>query len=141
MSTVNQGIRSTIIPCLRYRDAHAAIAFLCDTFGFTKQLVVPGEGNSVAHAQLTLGNGVIMLGSAKADTDFGRLLSSPEKGMPTTQAIYVVVPDADAVYQRARSAGLEIVIDIRDQDYGGRDFTCRDPEHHVWTFGTYDPFA
>ena len=41
----------------------------------------------------------------------------------------------------AQAAGAEIVIDIKDEDYGGRGFTCRDPEGHVWSFGSYDPWA
>ena len=40
-----------------------------------------------------------------------------------------------------KAAGAEIVLDIKTQDYGGRDYTARDPEGHVWTFGTYDPWV
>ncbi len=58
----------------------------------------------------------------------------------TTQSPYVVVPDADEVYQRAKGNGAEIVIDIKDEDYGGRGFSCRDPEGHLWNIGTYDPW-
>ena len=141
MSTANNGIRSTIIPCLRYSNAHAAIAFLCDTFGFTKQLVVPGDDNSVVHAQLTLGNGLIMLGSTNSDTDFSRMMITLDKGAAIAHSVYVVVPDADAVYQRVRAAGMDILLEIKDEEYGGRGFTCRDPEQHIWSFGTYDPFG
>ena len=55
---------STIIPTLRYRDAPAAIDWLCKAFGFEALLVVPGENATIAHAQLTFGSGMIMLGSA-----------------------------------------------------------------------------
>jgi uncharacterized glyoxalase superfamily protein PhnB len=51
--------------CLRYRDAQAAIEWLCRAFGFEKHLVVPGEGGTIAHAELSFGNGMIMLGSVK----------------------------------------------------------------------------
>jgi len=57
-----------------------------------------------------------------------------------TQSPYLVVADADAHYAQARSAGAEIIVDIEDQDHGGRAYTCRDPEGHVWNFGTYDPW-
>ncbi len=40
----------------------------------------------------------------------------------------------------AKAAGAKIVIDIKDEDYGGRGYTCRDPEGHIWNFGTYDPW-
>jgi uncharacterized glyoxalase superfamily protein PhnB len=53
----------------------------------------------------------------------------------------VIVPDADAHYERAKAAGAAIVYDIRDEDYGGRGYSCRDPEGHLWNFGTYDPWA
>jgi uncharacterized glyoxalase superfamily protein PhnB len=131
----------TIIPTLRYRDAAAAIDWLCAAFGFERHLVVPGEGGTIGHAQLTCGNGMIMLGSA-ADDAFGRLQKTPvEVGGVGTQSPYVIVPDADAHYERAKAAGAAIVYDIRDEDYGGRGYSCRDPEGHLWNFGTYDPWA
>jgi uncharacterized glyoxalase superfamily protein PhnB len=131
---------ATIVPCLRYRDAPAAIEWLCRAFGFTKNLVVPGEGGTIAHAQLTLGNGMIMLGS-DLKSEFGRLMLHPdETGGRETQAAYVVVQEIDAHYARAKNGGAEMVIDIADQDYGGRVYTCRDLEGHVWSFGSYDPW-
>lgn len=132
-----------VIPCLRYRDAPAAIEWLCTVFGFDKHLVVPGEGNTVAHAQLSLGGrGMVMLGSTSHDTEFGRLTAQPgEVGGRETQSPYLVVPDADAVYARVKAAGGAILRDIQDEDYGGRGFTCRDLEGHVWSVGTYDPWA
>lgn len=139
----NPASRTTLIPCLRYRDAPAAIEFLCTTFGFQQHLVVPGENNTVVHAQLSFGNGMLMLGSAdRRDSEYGKLINQPDDiGGAQTQTIYVVVPDADAVYERGRAAGMEIVMDIKDEDYGGRGFSCRDLERHVWSFGTYHPFA
>jgi uncharacterized glyoxalase superfamily protein PhnB len=128
-----------IIPALRYRNAAAAIDWLCQAFGFEKKMVVPADGGRVAHAELTLGNGMIMLGDV--ETEYGRLVAAPNKSELVTQGIYVVVEDADAHYARAKAAGAEIVLDIKTQDYGGRDYTARDPEGHVWTFGTYDPWV
>ena len=57
------------------------------------------------------------------------------------RAPYIIVNDADAHYAKAKAAGAEILFDIADQDHGGRAYTCRDPEGHVWNFGTYDPWA
>ena len=132
---------STVIPCLRYRDAVAAIEWLCETFGFEKRLVVPGDGDEIAHAQLTLGGGMVMLGSV-TDTEFGRLMKQPDEiGGAETQSAYVIVGDADAVYERARAAGARIAMEIRDEDYGGRGFSCYDLEGHLWNFGSYDPWA
>jgi uncharacterized glyoxalase superfamily protein PhnB len=83
-----------------------------------------------------------MLGSVlESETEFGRLMKQPDQiGGFETQSAYVVVADADAIYARAIAAGAQIVIDIKDEDYGGRGFTCRDPEGHIWSFGTYDPW-
>jgi uncharacterized glyoxalase superfamily protein PhnB len=132
---------ATIIPCLRYRDAPAAIAWLCEAFGFEKQAVYENPEGGIAHAQLTFGNGMIMLGSVNAATAWGKLMRQPDEvGGVETQSAYIVVEDADAVYTRAKAAGAEIVIDIKFEDYGGRGFSCRDPEGHLWNFGSYDPW-
>jgi uncharacterized glyoxalase superfamily protein PhnB len=128
-----------IIPALRYREAAAAIDWLCAVFGFARKMVVRGEGGKIAHAELNLGDGMIMLGDV--ETEYGCLVAAPSKGQPVTQGIYVVVDDIDAHYARAKDGGAEIVIDIKTQDYGGRDYTARDLEGHVWTFGSYDPWA
>jgi uncharacterized glyoxalase superfamily protein PhnB len=132
---------STIIPCLRYRDAPRMIEWLCKAFGFERHLVVEDGKGGIAHAQLTLGPGMIMLGTAWGDDDpFGRLQSTPAALDGTTQSPYLVVPDADEAYRQAKAAGAEIVIEIKDEDYGGRVFSCRDPEGHVWNAGSYDPW-
>jgi len=139
MTSIPKQTLSTVVPCLRYRDAHAAIKWLCDTFGFTPQLVVPNDDATVAHAQLTFGNGMIMLSSV-FDTEFGRLMKQPiEVGQFVTQSTYLVVNDADHVYSRVLESGAEVLLEIKDEDYGGRGFTCRDPEGHIWSIGTYDP--
>ena len=83
-----------------------------------------------------------MLGS-KLDSPFGRLMAPAARGGRTRDAVagYLVVPDADAVYARAKEAGWTILLDIKDEDYGGRGFTCSDMEGHIWNVGTYDPWA
>jgi uncharacterized glyoxalase superfamily protein PhnB len=132
---------ATVIPGVRYRNAPAAIDWLCKAFGFSKHLVVPGDNNTIAHAQLTFGNGMIMLGSVN-EGEFGRLMKQPDQiGGCVTQSAYVVTMDPDAHYARAKAAGAEIVMEIRDNDYGGRGYSCRDLEGHLWSFGSYDPWA
>lgn len=139
MQSIPKDTRATVIPCLRYHDAPAAMAWLCDTLGFTKILVVPNDDGTIAHAQLGFGNGMIMLSSI-FDTEFGRLMAHPsETGMRVTQCSYLVVNDADAVHARAVEAGAVIEMPLQDEDYGGRGFTCRDPEGNLWSIGTYDP--
>jgi uncharacterized glyoxalase superfamily protein PhnB len=143
MPSFAKNTRATVIPCLRYRDANAAIEWLCNTFGFEKQLVVPNDDGTIAHAQLSFGNGMVMLGSVmKIETPYGRLIKQPDEiGGCETQSAYLVVDDADAVYARAKAAGARIALDIVDEDYGGRGFSCLDLEGHLWNFGTYDPWS
>ena len=131
---------ATVVPALHYVDAPAAIEFLCRAFGFERKAVYEGEGGAIAHAELTLGNGMVMLGSVK-DSDYGRLVVRPRDAGGVTMSIYVIVEDADAHFARAKAAGAEIAREPVTQDYGGRDYTCKDPEGNVWTFGTYDPWT
>jgi uncharacterized glyoxalase superfamily protein PhnB len=134
---------STVIPSLRYRDALAAIDWLVTAFGFKKQAVfVAPDNKTVQHAQLTLGPGMIMIGSVDNGGEAGKFMVQPDEiGYRETKGAYIVVPDADAVYATAKAAGAEMIIDIRDMDYGGRHFSCRDLEGHMWGIGTYDPWA
>lgn len=131
---------STIIPTMRYRDAPKMIDWLCETFGFERHLVVKDGEGGIAHAQLTLGAGMIMLGSAR-DDEFGKLQSMPSTLGGVSQSPYLIVSDVDAVCDKARAAGAEIVMEPKDEDYGGRSFSCRDPEGQLWNFGSYDPWA
>jgi len=83
-----------------------------------------------------------MLGSVDNASAWGRLHVQPEDiGQRETQSCCVVVADVDAHYARATAAGAQVVIEIADQDYGGRGYACRDPEGHLWWFGSYDPWA
>ena len=140
MSSFAKDTQATVIPCLMYRHAAAAIEWLCKTFGFEKHAIYPGENGTIMHAELSFGNGMIMCGTKK-DAGYGRLIKQPDDiGGCETQTAYVIVRDADEVYARAKAAGVEMIIDIKTEDYGGRGFTCRDLEGHIWNFGTYDPW-
>lgn len=141
MPTPALDTRCTSIPCLRYRDPAAMVDWLCTAFGFEAHLVVKGDGGGVVHAQLAFGNGMVMLGPVVAD-DFGRLMAQPgETGGRETMCAYLICADPDAQHQRALDAGATIVMPLKTEDYGGRGFSCRDPEGHLWSFGSYDPWA
>jgi uncharacterized glyoxalase superfamily protein PhnB len=142
MSKFAKDCRSTVIPGMRYRNAVAAIEWLVRAFGFEKNAVYMGEGNVVMHAQLTFGNGMVMLGSVENGTQSSKMMVQPDEiGGKQTQTACLIVSDADAVYATAKAAGAEMVMDIADMPYGGRAFTCRDPEGHLWSVGTYDPWV
>ena len=133
--------RSTVIPGHRYRNAPAAIDWLCKVFGFERHAVYEGENGTIAHAELTLGDGMIMLGSGKED-EYGRGFKSPEElSGVETRSVYLVVPDADAAYARAVAAGATIIRPLQETPYGSREFAVKDPEGHSWSAGTYDPWA
>lgn len=130
-----------IIPTLKYLDARAAIEWLCRAFGFERHLVVEGDSNRIEHAQLTLGKGMIMLGSVRPSA-FDELQKPPSNTNGwVTQSAYIVVDDVDAHCVRALAAGARIVMPPEDQSYGGRLYSCRDPEGHLWNFGSYNPWA
>jgi uncharacterized glyoxalase superfamily protein PhnB len=141
MSTDATHSNSTIVPTLRYRNAPAAIDWLCQVFGFERHAVYEGPNGTIGHAQLVLNGGMIMLGSAK-DDEHGRRFKSPDEldGMETSSA-YVVVTDVDATHARAVAAGATIIRALQNTDYGSREFAVLDPEGHSWSVGTYDPWA
>lgn len=142
MSNFARKCTSTVIPALRYRDAAAAIEWLCQAFGFEKKSVYPNADGTIGHAELTFGNGMVMLSSVVNNTPYSKLLRQPDEiERAETQSPCLIVTDCDAVYKTAKAAGAEMVIDIADMSYGGRAFTCRDPEGHLWNVGSYDPWA
>ncbi|MEO1190252.1 MAG: VOC family protein [Pseudomonadota bacterium] len=131
---------SSIIPVIRYHDAPAMIDWLVEAFGLTRHLVVEDGSGGIAHAQLTFGGSMIMLGSAREDS-FGALQETAQSLGGCSQSCYLLAADVDALCRRAAKAGAEIVVEPRDEDYGGRGFSCRDPEGQLWNFGSYDPWA
>ncbi|WP_422926746.1 VOC family protein [Singulisphaera sp. PoT] len=128
--------RPNIFPAICYKDAPAIIDWLVSVFGFEKQFVVPGPVGTIAHAQLKFGAGVIMLGSSKPG-EIG--LKSPSETGGVTQTLYIYIHNIDSYYEMVRDAGAEILIGLRDTDYGSREFGVKDPEGQVWYFGTYYP--
>ncbi len=117
--------RPSIVPYLTYADARAAIAQLTSAFGMEVVQAYDGADGRVMHAELTHGNGVVMLGSGEA-----------AKGSP---GIYLVVEDVDAHFATAQAAGIEVVYPPEDTEFGTRRWRARDAEGHEWSFGTYQP--
>lgn len=131
-----------LMPSLCYSDAHAAIRWLQEAFGFRPHLVVPGPGDTVMHSQLVCDEPpCIVMVYTRRDEDHGGQGRPPAELGGTTQGLYLVVSDLAAHHARAAAAGAEIVVPLMAQDYGGECYTCRDPEGHVWSFGSYDPRA
>ncbi|MFE0380567.1 VOC family protein [Streptomyces inhibens] len=126
----------TMYPTVLYRDAQAAIRQLTEAFGFTVGAKYEGEDGMVLHAELSYGNGAVMLGSKGRGGIFDEAMSDAGP-----IGVYVVVEDTDAHFRRAEAAGVEILMPPTDQDHGSRDYMARDGEGNVWSFGTYAPGA
>ena len=135
-----------LIPCLRYKDAPAAIAFLCDAFGFERHAVYADDADPsiIHHAQLTLDGNMIMLGSADNGSESAKLYNwkTPAEAGGITMCVCAVIDDPDAHAARATAAGARIIRGPYDNDgYPGRAYDALDTEGNVWNFGSYDPFA
>ncbi|HEY7466199.1 MAG TPA: VOC family protein [Dehalococcoidia bacterium] len=120
-----------IFPVAGYKDPEAAMKFLHDAFGIEERTMYRGEDGSLQHAELGIGYGIIMPTHSDgagdnpwAKIDFG---------------LYVCVDDPAAHYERAKAGGAEIVRELKLQDYGATEYTVRDCEGNLWSFGDYRP--
>ena len=123
--------RPAFIPSLAYKDNRAALKWLERAFGFEpSEVLVDGEDN-IVHAEMTYGDGVVMIGGEWAD-----LTRSPASlGGKNTQRIHVRIERGiDEHCARAREAGARIVMEPADQFYGDRSYLAADLEGHYWTF-------
>ena len=115
--------RSTVIPVLIYPDGRAAVDWLCAAFGFVERVRI-GENH---RAQLTFGDGALIIGDARGDR------RAPRAG-ESTHAVLVRVPDARAHCEHAREHGARILMEPTDHPYGERQYNAEDPAGHQWTF-------
>jgi uncharacterized glyoxalase superfamily protein PhnB len=122
---------------LRYRDVAAAVDWLCRALGFEKHEINTAVDGTILDARLMFGNDMILLlparGPARGLARLGKQIRA------NMRSCYFAVDDVDLHYRHAKAAGAEI-LDIREYDYGGRGYSCRDPEGHIWNFGSYDPW-
>jgi uncharacterized glyoxalase superfamily protein PhnB len=123
-------MKPTIFPVIRYADASAAMDWLGRAFGFHTQATFAGPDGSVAHAEVRLGAGAIAVSSATPAVE-GNPWSRVRQG------IYACIEDVDAHHDRAKRAGADVLIAPRDTPYGSREYCVRDPDGHLWSFGTY----
>ena len=119
-----------IIPYLTYRDAPAALEYLCKSFGFEERFRLPGPDGTLMHAEIGYQDNIVMLattpGGGAADDSAAR---------PCLIVCYV--DDVDAHHDRAKAAGAKIVAPPEDQFYGDRTYRATDPEGHSWFFHTH----
>lgn len=117
-----------ITPYLFYNDVGSALEWLSRTFGFKERMRLPGPDGSIAHAEMELADGVIMMGNPGPD------YQNPKRLGHVTQLIYVYVDDVDAHFEQARREGASILEKPEDQFYGDRRYGVEDLEGHHWNF-------
>lgn len=122
-----------VTPYLIVRDAERALAFYKEVFGAKQTLRLDYPDGKIAHAELAIGEGYVMLSEEKPEMGFRGPLSFG--GTPVSLLIYV--RDVDAVYAKAIAAGAENMKPVADQFYGDRSGTIVDPFGHLWSIATH----
>ena len=117
----------TVFPCITFRDAAASIEYLERAVGAERVAVYEDDDGRVTHAEIRIGESTFMCGDERAGSK-----ATP----PGVSVVYVVVPDADTAYERAKAAGADVTEPV-DQPYGSRDLTVTDLDGNRWSLGTY----
>lgn len=116
-----------------YRNAAAALGWL-SACGFTIVRRIDDDGGRVLHAEVRLGQAVVMVSNNDDDFDDTVLVDRP-----SAHGLYLMVDDVDALYARAVAAGATPVIPPEDTEWTTRRARVLDPEGNEWTFGSYEP--
>ena len=133
----------TLFPIVRFNDSDAGMAWLKDALGFEEHGVFRGEDGSIQHGELRHGDAWVMIGSEPVGGD-----TQPTSSAGTgdrfgahagTGFYYLAVDDAAAAFERAHAAGANVTSKLESREYGGREFSLRDPEGNLWSVGEYDP--
>jgi PhnB protein len=122
-----------VVPMLAYRDAPAAIEFLCKAFGFEELYRLPMDDGRVGHAELRYEGNVVSLASVYDELGF----ASPQELTGIHCSLLFYVDDVDAHYRRALAAGATVVGEPKDQPYGDRSYRALDTEGGRWVFATH----
>ena len=118
---------ATVVPVLIYEDVSKAIDWLCGAFGFTERLRAAGRDGRVTHAQLSVGEGAVMLGAQGAEF-------RPPRSNEVNQYVLVHVDDVDRHFELAKRFGARIVRPPTNMPFGERPYTAEDFAGHRWTF-------
>jgi PhnB protein len=124
-----------ITPCLTVQGAAKALEFYAAVFGATERMRMPGPGGSIAHAEIQIGDSVLIV----EDEDPRRGTNAPPPGgLPGSPSyLYIYVEDVDAVIARAVELGAALQRPAEDQFYGERDGHIVDPFGHAWTVASH----
>lgn len=122
-----------VTPYLIVKDAARAIDFYKHAFNATELVRMPGPGGRIMHAELKLGDSVVML--ADEVPEMGHRAPGPDGSAGVS--LYFYDADVDAVVDRAVAGGAKVTRPVADQFYGDRNGTLIDPFGHVWSVGTH----
>ena len=122
-----------VTPYLIVDGAGAAIDFYCSVLGATERVRMPGPDGRIGHAELQLGDSIIMLADENAQMD----VRGPRAIGGTPVSLHVYVEDSDAVFERAVQAGAKALHAVEDRFYGDRSGQFEDPFGHRWNVSTH----
>jgi len=124
----------TVTPSLTVRGGARTIDFYKQAFGAQERLRVHGpDGVSIMHAELQIGDSIVMLGDEYPDMG----CVAPVSRGGATGSLFLYVPDVDAAFQRAVNAGAKVVMPVTDMFWGDRFGQVEDPSGHRWGLATH----
>lgn len=126
----------SIYAAVRYADPNSAVDWLCKAFGFEQVEVHHDENGVVGHAELSFGAGRIMVSGPR---DAGWLGGAAAEPLASPISLYLVVDDPVAHHDRAVAEGATVVRGLEHMDYGSHEYSARDLDGNLWSFGTYQP--
>lgn len=122
-----------IVPYLHYRNMKEALEWLSSAFGFSVSFTLPDKKGNLLHAEMRLGDGVIMFGPTSKE--HGGM--SPLDLLGVNQGLYVYVDNVDTHYENAKARGAVITMEPENMFWGDRIYSAKDIEGHQWTFGQH----
>lgn len=132
VSPVPAGYHS-VTPYLLVKHADQAIAFYARAFGAVEQLRLSGPEGRVAHAEVKIGNSIVMLADEMPEQNY----LGPQPGTHSPAGLCIYVTNADEVVERAVAAGAQLIRPVQNQFYGDRSGGVTDPFGHSWTIATH----
>ncbi len=123
----------TVTPYMAVRDCAGAIDFYRRAFGAEKTMQLNMPDGTIAHAEIRIGDSTVML--SEENEEWGNKSPATLGGSPMFLMIYV--PDVDAAFRKAIAAGASEVQPVKDQFYGDRSGTLKDPYGYQWTLSTH----
>lgn len=131
ISPIPQGFHA-VTPYIIVDDPKKALDFYEEALGAQTIYTVEIEPGEIVHAEIKVGDSIIMLAGKSPDMHL-----QPQTGFYRPVSFMLYVPDVDAAAEKALSAGMKMIQEVRDQFYGDRTGTFEDPFGHVWTLGTH----